>query len=214
MRDITPEVRKKALLYVWDSNFQTREDDDLIFINTFKKFKSYANNILEDYADLLDITNMPEKEVKSVIKGYQRTRYITQLHRLYSERNPNYRAYDDLYFSEQTHLHTAYSLNAPSDLLDIRAWSSDEVETANLVHAGIVYTDYSECNNLRKSISEKLGIDAYKDPHPLMGHILKLCRGTKLHLYTDDVRFFLKDIDVIRKFYKDIPEIKIVAYYH
>lgn len=214
MRDITPEVRKKALLYVWDSNFQTREDDDLIFINTFKKFKSYANNILEDYADLLDITNMPKSEVKSIIKGYKSTYYTTQLHRLYSARNPKYRTYDDLYFSEQTYLHISHSLDAPSNLLDIKVWSDTEVDTTNLTHAGIVYTEYPECNNLRKVISEKLGIDAYKDSHPLMSHILKLCRGSKLHLYTDDVRFFLKDIDVIRKFYKDIPEIKIVAYYH
>lgn len=59
MKDITAEVRQNALLYVWDSVYQTRENDEIGFVETFKKFKSLADKILEDYAHIVDVWDFP-----------------------------------------------------------------------------------------------------------------------------------------------------------
>lgn len=211
MKDITAEVRKNAILYVWDSAYQVREDDTIKLVETLKEFKSFANRILEDYAHIIDTTGMSKREVKSIIKRYQRTYYVTQLNNLCSIRNPDHWAYDDLYFSEQTPVFMSKELDSPHFLLNIKLYG-DELETATLVHAGVVSSD---CENLHDIISEKLGIDSYKDPHPLMMDIWNLSKGYKLHLYTlsNDMRYFIKDIAVIQKFYKEVPELQIVSHF-
>lgn len=211
MKDITAEVRKNAILYVWDSAYQVREDDTIELVKTLKKFKSFADRILEDYAHIIDTTGMSKREVKSIIKKYQRTYYVTQLNNLYSIRNPDYRAYDDLYFSEQTPVFMSKDLDSPHFLLNIKLYGN-ELETTTLVHAGTISSD---CENLHDIISEKLGIDSYKDPHPLMMDTWNLSKGYKLHLYTlsNDMRYFIKDMAVIQKFYKEVPELQIVSHF-
>lgn len=211
MKDITAEVRQNALLYVWDSIYQTRENDEIGFVDTFKKFKSLADKILEDYAHIVDVTSMSKKDVNKVLKEYKKVCYVTQLNNLHSIRNPDHWAYDDLYFSEQTPVFISRELDSPHFLLDIKLYGN-ELETATLVHAGVVSSD---CENLHDIISEKLGIDSYKDPHPLMMDIWNLSKGYKLHLYTlsNDMRYFIKDIAVIQKFYKEVPELQIVSHF-
>lgn len=48
-----------------------------------------------------------------------------------------------------------------------------------------------------------------------MMDIWNLSKGYKLHLYTlsNDMRYFIKDIAVIQKFYKEVPELQIVSHF-
>lgn len=211
MKDITIEVNKNALLYVWDPTYQIRENDEINLIQTFKKFKSFADKVLEDHAHVVDVTSMSNKDVKSIIREYKKTYYVTQLNNLYSTRNPDYRKYDDLYFSEQTPIFISRETYSPSSLLNIELYG-DKLETTLLESAAVIS---SNCKNLHDIISKKLGIDSYKDPHPLMNHIWELSKGYKLYLYTqaDNMRYFIKDIAVIQKFYKEVPELQIVSYF-
>lgn len=211
MKDITAEVHKNALLYVWDSTYQASENDEIGFIESFKKFKSLADKVLEDHAHIVDITDMSKKDVNKVLREYKKTYYVTQLNNLYSTRNPDYRKYDDLYFSEQTPIFISKEAHPIPHLLNIELYR-DKLETTFLERAAVISSD---CKNLYDIISRRLGMNAYKDPHPLMHHIQRLSKGYKLHIYTpaDNMRYFIKDIAVIQKFYKEVPELNILSYY-
>lgn len=211
MKDITAEVHKNTLLYVWDYAYQVRETDQIDLIETFKEFKSFANKALEDHACVVDVTGMSKKDINRVLKEYEKVYYVTQLNNLYSTRNPDYRSYDDLYFSEQTPIFISREGCSPSSLLNLELYG-DELETNYLRSAAVISSD---CENLHDVISERLGINSYKDSHPLMHHISRLSEGYKLHIYTpsNNMRYFIKDIVVIQKFYKKVPELNIRSYF-
>lgn len=211
MKDITTEVNKNALLYVWDSAYQVRENDEIGFVETFKEFKSLTSKVLEDHAHVVDVTGMSKKDIKNIIGNYKKAYYVTQLNNLGSTRNPNSRHYDDLYFSEQTPMLISRESNSPPYLLNIELYEGT-LETIPLAHAAVIS---SNCRNLHDIISKKLSIDSYEDTHPLMHYIQKLSEGYKLHLYTpaDNMRYFIRDIDVIQKFYKKVRALNIFSYY-
>lgn len=216
MRDITDNVVKNRLLYVWDSMYQTIENDGWYCESNFRKFKQECSELLESYADILDSSPLTYPEIRKIEKKYREVRYLTQLGHLYSTNDPKIkRGYYDLYFSEVARVLKDRRMNVPLEVIDVKFPENGGIDISRLSLVGSLRSKTK--SNLYDVISERLGFDAWKENHPLMSmtEMKPLNTGWKLHIYADvnDPIHAMRDTLIIKDFYEKVPELDVSIYF-
>ena len=216
MRDITDKIVKNRLLYVWDSIYQTIENDGWYCESSFKKFKQECSELFESYADILNASPLTYPEIKKIEKKYREVRYLTQLNYLYSTNDPETkRGYHDLYFSEVARVLKDRRMNVPLEVIDVKFSENGGKYISRLSLVGSIRSKTK--SNLYDVISERLGFDAWRENHPLMSTcgMNPLNTGWKLHIYADvdDPIHAMRDVLVIKDFYEKVPELDVGIYF-